>query len=348
MTWAHGVLNNLIMATNMTKAINTKTAATKPAAGYMAYKAYNNRPLSGMAKIINITGRIKSYEGNVPYKYTFDELPKLREKCAVQAQEIKELYMSLLQCLEDIEINEILVQTLQILQSYRAVGIMYEALANIQIEVTNHSWLDNKICKGTLIGCIYNVLSVTGIGELYLKVYEEQIIAQKTAEIERLEKLAEKIIGADYRYSHDKQGNEKPNAYRDWYKTHIFDNNSYTWRKRQDWEIDKEIFPWMSKRVKYHNAKAGQSFVLSKVQKIKVLNVGNFRDMLSLAWNEHKDKELTYNDNSYHQDDKANNALLIEHIGEVNNGSIQVVMYYELREILEQAGVIQKYNKIIW
>lgn len=336
------------MAINMAKKqITTKGAATK--AGYMSYEArqlYDNRPLSGMAKVINITGRIKSYEGNLPYQYTFDDLPRLREKCAKQAQEIKELYMSLLECLEDIEINEILVQTLKILQSYRAVGIMYDALDSIKIQVTNHAWADNKICTSSLIGAIYNTLSVTGITDLYLKVYEEQIIALKTAEIERLERIAEKIIGADYRHSHDrKTGNEKSNTYRDWYKAHIFDENSYRWRKRESWETDKEIFPWLSKRVKYHNVKAGQVFVLSKVQKIKVIQIGAFRDMLKIVWNS-DNQEVTYTDYLYHENPDA--SLLIQHIGEINDGTQQVVAYYELKDILEKANVLGKYSRLLW
>lgn len=332
----------------MAKANNTKAVVAMQAYGFMSNEvrqAYDNRILTGIAKVINITGRIKSYEGNVPYEYSVNELPKLRERVAKDAQEVKELYMSLLECLEDIEINEILVQTLQILQSYKAVGLMYSALQDIQIEVINHSWLDNKVCKTSLIGAIYNTMSVTGVYDLYLKVYEEQIIALKTAEIERLERLGEKIIGADSRNMYDKQGNEKPNAYRDWYKEHIFDNNTYKWRKRESWETDKEIFPWMSKRVKYHNVKAGQTFVLSKVQKIKVLNVGTFQEMLSQVWNS-DNQEVTYTDHLYHENPDA--SLLIQHIGEINDGSQQVVAYYELRDILDRANVLGKYSRLLW
>lgn len=307
---------------------------------YKAMRTYHERPLTGMAKVIDITNHIKSCEGNIPYEYTFNDLPILRERAKNDANTVHILYMSLLECLQDIEVNDMLAQILRLLQSYRAVGLMYDALKHITVSFND---------KNTdLVDAIYDVLNFTGIGEKCAKVYEIQYIERKIAEIIDLERKGEQIIGADYRTMYDrKTGNEKSNTYRDWYKAHIFDNNSYTWRKRHDWETNIEIFPWLSKRVKYHNVKEGAVFVLSKTQKIKVIKLGEYGELVNIdATN--RDEVIFDRNLIYDRSDYIAHSMLILHIGEINDGIEQVVSIYELKDILEKANVSGKYANKVW
>lgn len=298
--------------------------------------------LSPMELILNTTNRILSYEGNVPSEYTFDELPKLRIRVTEDAQSVKELYMSILNYITMVDIKDygMLVQILRTLQSFRSVGLFHTALQNIQIEVINHSWADNKICKSNLSGAIYNTLSITGITDLHIKQFESEYIERKIAEITLLERKGDVIIRKKYR---------------DWYETHKFDNNK--WRELTEHERNTyhNPFPWHIIRERYHRIKENQVFVLSPVQKIKVLQLDTYSELVNYALN--KTENVLYNrDHSYISSnikqylgtyDYLQQSMLIAHIGEVNNGLLQVVSIYELKEILENAGVIGRYsNKI--
>ncbi len=329
---------NAVKATDITDAIYKKhkdiiseNALDIHTMRYDAYHSYDNRELTGLAKITNMTLKIKSYEGNVPHTYTFDEIPKLRERMAKDANEIHVIYMELLECLKDIEVNEMLIQVLQILQSFRAIGIMYNAMHNIKV---NYNGAEND-----LYGFISNTMSHLGIRDKHIKLYELQCIEQKIAEIALLERKGEQIIFKKYK---------------DWYETHKFVDNKWEEIKENTnpmfaqsaYKEYHNPFPWLNKRIRHHRIKENQVFVLNSAQKIKVLLIGDYNELINEAYNmpRTESEEVLYNnDLRYDRSDYISQSLLIKHIGEINNDMLQVITHYELRDILVKNEVYERY-----
>jgi hypothetical protein len=310
-----------------------------------ACQTFEKRERQPLENFIYLCNKINEMCTSISASFnSYEKLDAYSVRCEQYAVEVNTLFSTLLECYNILISSSnvsycVLLECCKTLQHSVISGIFSNKIIKYQYKIEGQT--EDKSLKEFI--CYFS--HYVGLKDMVFQEYQSTYFKQYLNDIKNLETLGEKICEREHK---------------EWYKNHIYTDN--VWQERQydemsnaypeEYKQDKRyekyhIFPWYYNRsisVKYHNFKKDMAIVINSDIKYKVVEVDNFTDLISLYYNTFEGVELICDRNIQYRYDKdiVSQCLMLINTGNVNNGDIEILSIYELREKLKD---IQKYDK---
>ena len=282
---------------------------------------YQDRILSPLERITELCNNIRSTEHNFSYTYTYEQANKIDNEVNNVALEIKSTYDEIVSLIEKVNIKDygLLIQILRILSGYSPSDILDRKLSKITISDANHSHDFTYVLR--------YFTNYAGIDTKYHMYYNEQQDIAYQADIEKLNKKGSDICVYNKYFA-------------EWYRNHIYDNNTNKWREKTDYEKSIYIKHPCDIPIKMHTLKIGMSF--GSKQKIEIVDIFKRSNMRTDAQYDLFD-QYENKDNVMWEDE----LIIIKHIGTMNDGEMQLLTIYDLKDFADiHMKSMQKYLRM--
>ena len=288
------------------------------------YFRFNDRVLSPLEHITQLCLSIRRTEHDFTHGYNVDELQKVYIRAETTVLNIKVSYDTIMELIQKVDIKDygILHEILSILNSWRPATVLHRKMDNVLYDKNDR--------KENLYHMINYISHTCGIIDKYSAYMDITLKKIREADIEKLDIKGSRICTM------------KPYWY-DWYKNHIQDYSNYksgmdysnTWRERTEWEKNGYNKNPCEIECKNHNLKIGMSF--GSKQKIEITNITKRNSLSNLEY------ELL-EDNGKTEYDYEAELIVIKHIGSLNDGELQIMSIYELKEYAESISLRSIYK----